>query len=62
MSDELKPCPHCGVAAKVTDTYHGENEPFYWQAYCVNDGCMADQLSDTKEEAIAAWNIRAEEK
>lgn len=56
MSEKLEPCPFCGAdeaSVEVID-YH-----FYGvQCYC----CKATgPTEETKEEAIAEWNRRAED-
>lgn len=51
---ELKPCPFCGgkAARAVTDLY-------FWAIRCGK--CGAENGNhDTQQEAIEAWNIRAE--
>lgn len=75
MSDELKPCPHCG---KTESLIVGTDEEFgevgfgeYYQVCCSaymdfssgrNDGgCGASSgYAATREEAIEKWNRRAE--
>lgn len=55
---ELKPCPFCGGEADVVD-----NEVFV-DVSCRNHRCRgwADTLMyDSKNEAIEAWNRRAED-
>lgn len=59
---ELLPCPFCGGEAKIvcvnTDRYDD------WYVYCPSeDDCPASVetlMYETKEEAVAAWNTRAE--
>ena len=50
---ELKPCPFCGCEA---DDYCGFA---YSEVYCIN--CNAQIQRDSIEEAIEAWNRRAED-
>lgn len=51
---ELKPCPFCGGEAELT----GFNAPEYW-VWCPS--CKASTDAHTgKENAVAAWNTRAE--
>ena len=57
MSDEIKPCPHCGpersvCSAQVSDLSRR------WQVFCGACGSSSGSCA-TKEEAIAAWNRRA---
>jgi hypothetical protein len=52
--DELRPCPFCGAPAQMR---HVENT---WWVECSDDNCPAF-CSNTKGEAIAAWNRRADE-
>ena len=64
MSDELKPCPFCGSMA----TIHCDIPRFHAYGYgvgCSNPNCAAYSgygmmTCETKEEAIDAWNRRAE--
>lgn len=59
---ELLPCPFCGHEAKIvcvdTDRYDD------WYVYCPGEyDCPAVSetlMFETKDEAIAAWNTRAE--
>lgn len=54
MSEKLKPCPFCGGKAKI----NGGSVLCYVRC----ESCKARVWScyETKEEAIAAWNQRAE--
>lgn len=61
MNDKLKPCPFCGGEAKM---YRGSiwNSKVRWIS-CENDGCKIQPETpayDNEDEAIEAWNIRAE--
>ena len=49
---DLKPCPFCGGEAKIN--------LLAWVS-CLNGGCAVQPRvwGETKDEAIAAWNIRA---
>lgn len=60
MSEELKPCPHCGGEARYTGYASCDccNKPFNASVSCLTCGAKVDHL-DTKEEATAAWNTRA---
>lgn len=71
MSDELKPCPFCGGEAKYWE-YENEHDIFdpdslgyvdtrYFIEHCVGcDTCKIVLARPSKEEAVAAWNARAE--
>jgi Lar family restriction alleviation protein len=53
---ELKPCPFCGFKAALCTT--DRSHPVYW-VECIS--CNADATPSTdKEEAISAWNTRAD--
>lgn len=57
----LKPCPFCGEQPEINE-YHGFATPHY-SVDCMNDSCPAyvgSSLKETKQEAIEAWNTRAE--
>ena len=57
MTDELKPCPFCGGEA---ETEHcGVGMFSHWVVYCVNCNATIEDIN-SREEAIAAWNTRAE--
>ena len=63
MADTLKPCPLCGSSARVYDDGAGDLDSVpAWIAACDDeDGCGCETaFFDTREEAIAAWNRRAE--
>lgn len=51
---ELKPCPFCGGKAGIYSLAKYEKE-----AYCENCGAVSN-ICMTKEEAVEAWNRRAE--
>lgn len=60
MSDKLKPCPFCG--GKV-EAFYDSNYGNEWIVICRNDNCDVDASTSfmrTKEQAVAAWNRRAE--
>lgn len=58
MSVELKPCPFCGMDAKIIREADEDGDRFYY-VYCL--GCdSATAGYGTREESIAAWNRRAE--
>lgn len=54
---ELKPCPFCGRNA-VTVVDDATEEMF--GVKCFNCGGMIDAKKETLDEAIEAWNRRAE--
>lgn len=62
---ELEPCPFCGKTEPV-EVKHRETEVFAFENYDVvcdslNGGCGASSgYRRTEEDAIAAWNTRAE--
>ena len=55
MSDELLPCPFCGAEANVSEC-QGRDDRFY--IWC--DGCCCTVMYKSKQDAINAWNTRAE--
>ena len=57
---ELKPCPFCGGKAWSfqNDPLHKNDEAFY--VYGVLCDCGASILKNRMEDAIEAWNRRAE--
>lgn len=62
---KLKPCPFCGSKAKVKIKPHMpcEHVMFGYYVTCSNIKCHVLLLTgtrDTKEEAIEAWNTRAD--
>jgi len=63
MSDEmtLLPCPFCGGEADISDEGEG-TEPYRFWAYCTNGKCFVEGTPafETENEAIEAWNTRAE--
>ena len=61
MTEKLKPCPFCGGDAKVLPGSGIFNDQMLWVAICVE--CKAKSRDFwTQDEAIAAWNRRADEK
>lgn len=63
MTDELKACPLCGSSARVYDDGYGDLDSVpAWIAACDDeDGCGCQTtFFDMREEAVAAWNRRAE--
>ena len=68
--EKLKPCPFCGSHGILEggDFIGGWNEktgPRPYMAECSNQDCIASYMIgavyDTKEEAIEAWNRRADD-
>lgn len=59
---ELKPCPFCGGQARIGYAINDYNR---WGVSCQNCGCSVEVedwkgVDDTEENAIAAWNRRAD--
>jgi len=62
MSDELKPCPWCGITDSIKpldliDEFADEDESQIIVMYCSCCGAQGPHSFD-KEEAIEAWNKR----
>ena len=62
---ELLPCPFCGGEARVIDDVPSHDRSPWFGIGCASPYCIAFtgygvQLFDTKAEAIAAWNRRAD--
>lgn len=51
---ELKPCPFCGGEAKVQSFSHDRT------VYCTDCNARVQKFFPTREEAIEAWNRRAD--
>lgn len=49
MSDELKPCPHCGGPVTIET-----NGIYFW----IERPCDCGVPTGTREEVIAEWNLR----
>lgn len=55
MSDELKPCAHCGSAAELMCP-----SGLSWWVRCTNKSCgMGTKIAYSDEPVISAWNNRA---
>jgi hypothetical protein len=70
MTQELKPCPHCGAEAVLTEHEPHDHSPGLvaltgipakhpgsWTIECV--ACSCGMIYATREEVVAAWNRRA---
>lgn len=62
---ELLPCPFCGGEARVIDDAPSHDHSPWFGIGCASPYCIAFtgygvKLFDTKAEAIAAWNRRAD--
>lgn len=57
---ELKPCPFCGGKSWVIKIPNESNKKYV--VVCKDDDCGASlgNYSETREEAINAWNKRAD--
>ena len=60
MMEKLKPCPFCGVDAKLFDTesIYGN---YFWVECCGLDCPIPEIVTEdyeTKQEAIRVWNTR----
>ena len=59
MSEELKPCPHCGGTRVHIAGAGAIGVPGVSWVFC--DGCLSQGgICDTVEEAVELWNRRAE--
>ena len=54
MKEYLKPCPFCGSEAELFES------PGVYFVECSNPKCNYPNNWNTREEAVAAWNKRAE--
>ena len=59
MNEKLKPCPFCGAKGNVSyNLIHG------YIPHCTNEFCMLNESEygfETENEAIEAWNRRADD-
>lgn len=64
MSDELRPCPFCGSAAKWENGRVHDDGPTYYQIVCTNKTCAIQTPNAYDSQQVAAlierWNTRAE--
>ena len=60
MSNTLLPCPFCGGEADIEEISGNPftNEPYTWAVGCKD--CNIGWYKETKEDAIATWNRRAD--
>lgn len=62
-SQELKPCPFCGAAAAMLNTYIAKPEFGSWYVQCTNQKCRASTLGApsgaSPRSAVIQWNRRA---
>jgi hypothetical protein len=62
MSEKLKNCPFCGIAAKLIEKFIGDDVDTYWDVECTNYYCYlhggAEWCFDTEIEATTKWNTR----
>ena len=60
MSDDLKPCPFCGVGVRAMSRYH-PRDPNEWYVSCGARDCVMQPETPTyrtEAEAAEAWNRR----
>ena len=57
MTDELKPCPDCGVRPEMSEHYYVGSKDKYWRVKCPNCGNFIAEK--TLEQAIYQWNLDA---
>jgi len=61
MREDLEPCPFCGGPADVKWCQPVWIEEWIWAVECLTYDCgVFHGESQTREEAIAAWNTRAQ--
>lgn len=57
--EELEPCPFCGEEAKVAEEGSWTDQSIFYSVFCIR--CRSQiYWFKTTEEAIEAWNTRAE--
>jgi len=58
---ELKSCPFCGFSAFIEETDLEWKDQFPYRILCGNEDCAGSHSwASTEEEAITAWNTRAD--
>ena len=55
---ELKPCPFCGGIFPTVHMYQDDHFPKRWVVHCQT--CNITRKGMKRDEAITAWNTRAE--
>ena len=60
MNDKLKPCPFCGGKAILSESHTVAGETFELCFVFCESCCAETSLHNTKQDAIEAWNSRAE--
>lgn len=64
MTEKFKPCPFCGAKRGLYVLFDGYDAAcITWRIFC--DSCKSvvmNERADTKEEIVAEWNRRANEK
>lgn len=62
--NELKPCPFCGSTVYLLDVATQPSGIELWDVYCANHQCYlsggTNNIYETRQLAIEAWNSRAE--
>ena len=61
---EIKPCPFCGGEAELTHGTLFDGEARWFDVICKNTRCRGFSLvcnNHTEDEAIEAWNKRADD-
>ena len=55
MTEELKPCPFCGLQPEAEWVQHNSVKPDSVLVYC----CYVSIEADTEKKAFKIWNTRA---
>ena len=65
-SEQILPCPFCGSIPSIDNisTSYRPNSPPLWGIRCENNNCESEAAisSESKTEAITAWNTRTPRK